>query len=364
MLSQTLTYFPGSKQVYEGHHLEKPSIGAIALRDSKDEMTVTDPHLLKASAQLKAGNDTGIAGSDVIDRLRYIKLFSEVGGKSHQFFHLSEAYEKRDLNSLELDEDIEGIDSGVEFPTGKLEENEEAVYNVGQIHLSCSKLKKTVTSPLEAQLRSMHDPMMLKLQQIDFAFALKKNQLAKAAIEDGIIHNVTGGSTLKSISDMNAIGANATHSTNDPIEQISAEFTAFIKANSVPINCVIMSSNSWLRLSRNTYVQNSGAFGLRPKSAPEGISGESLPGISNCQAVIDPSISDSKMYFINKQTALRHCRGPILQKSWEDYRRDNFCTSRLEFLNFFSVDALLKGEERKRIGNRVFSFVMDVDAHT
>ena len=296
----------------------------------------------------------------MIDRLLYVRLHPQIGGSPETYFNLEAAFEVREMDKLILDETIEGVDAGVEFPTNRLEEVEEGVYGAAQIHLTCDKLKKTVTATLEDQLKAMHDPLMLKLKQVDFAFAKKKNDLALAAIKDGIIHNVTGGSTLEEIADIDAIATGSEHSTNDVVKTIDAQLTAFIKQNSVPIDCIIMSTANYLRITRDTHVERSGILGVLPKALPYG--GVRIFPQLGIEAVIDPAIPTDKMYFINKHSALRYCRGPIFQKSWENHEKDNMCISKAEFINFFSVDALLKGDERDRLGGRVFSFAMDVAA--
>ena len=170
------------------------------------------------------------------------------------------------MDKLLLDETIEGVDAGVEFPTNRLEEVEEGVYSAAQINLKCDKLKKTVTATLEDQLKAMHDPLMLKLKQVDFAFAKKKNDLALAAIQNGIIHNISGGSTLVEIADIDTISAGNLHSTNDVVKTIDAQLTAFIKQNSVPIDCIIMSTANYLRITRDTHVERSRHTGRVAKS--------------------------------------------------------------------------------------------------
>ena len=58
--SQTVTYFPGSKEWHAGKLYEKPEFGALAINGlnshGQPDQMITDPALLQAGKQLKAGN--------------------------------------------------------------------------------------------------------------------------------------------------------------------------------------------------------------------------------------------------------------------------------------------------------------------
>ena len=353
MNEQSYTYWPGTNEIFSGSYTDKPSSGSIGNLNDKGEISLKDPQLHAASQQLIAGEQ---AGMDVISRLRYIKLL-EISGQAQPFFHLEAAFKPIDLNTLEIDEPIEGVDSSLDF-SGRLEETSESTYNVGNIHLTCDKLKKTASVELSDSIRSRFDLMAIKMRQIEYSFQYKKNALALAAIEK-INHGVSGGS-LEAISPIDKITAGNTHSDNDIIKEISIQATAFLKANLVPMDCVIMSSNNFLKMTRNSFARNAGPFGMKPESLSSG-GVLMLPGMLGVQLIVDTAVSDTKMYFLNKENGLRYCRGPQLQKSWEDFNRDAMLVSKINYLNYFSVDDLLT-DERDRIGNRYFSFAMSVTA--
>ena len=353
MNEQAYTYWPETSEIFEGSYTEKPSIPPIAI--VKDgTVHAQEKQLVAASKQLQAGEQANL---DVIDRLRYIKLL-EITGQAQPFFHLEAAFKTIDLPSLEIDEPIEGVDATLDF-AGRLEETSESVYDVANIHLTCAKLKKTAQVELSDSIRSRFDLMAIKMRQIEYAFQYKKNALALEAIQK-INHNVTGGSTLAALSPIDAFGTNGVHSANDIIQELSVQATAFLKANLVPMDCVVMSSNNFLKMTRNTFVQNAGPFGMKPESMPAG-GVMMLPGMQGVQLVVDTLVPDTHVFCLNKMNGLRHCRGPQLQKSWEDFNRDAMLVSKISYLNYFSVDDLLT-DERERIGNRYFSYAMSVTA--
>ena len=353
-MESSYTYFPKSGQYFKGEHKVKPEYGQIAFRNDKETVLVA-PNLKTASQQLMAGE---VANSENVDNLRYVKLFSEVAAMPMPYFFLEPAFTVRQADSLEVDESFRSVDDDVDYPTGRLEESDQTKMAYGKVRLQAKKMKKVISVPIEDEIRSQFSMMSLEQDNLKFAFSKKRNDLGLEAIKQ-INHNVTGGSTLESLADLEAIGDSAFHSSSDPVQTIQGQMTAFTKANALPIQGIILSSTNWTKITRNTWVRGQGPFGLAPERLPIGAAGKMFPGLDGVQAIVDISVPDDKFYFITKDS-LRLTEGPKMQISWPNHEKDSQQLKNLDFVGFASVDALLKGDERNRIGGRVFSFAMSV----
>ena len=352
--SQSYTYFPKSGQYFKGEHKIKPEYGHIAVRQ-EDKTILMDPHLKTASAQLSAGE---IANSENVDNLRYVKLFSEVAAMPMPYFFLEPAFTVRQADALELDETFRSVDDDVEYSTGRLEESDQTKMAYAKVRLQAKKMKKVISIPIEDEIRSQFSMMSLEQDNLKFSFSKRRNELSLEAVKQ-INHNVTGGATLEALADLDTIGDTALHSTADPVQIIQAQMTAFTKANALPIQGIILSSTNWTKITRNTWVKGQGPFGLAPERLPIGAAGKMFPGLDGVQAIVDISVPDDKFYFITKDS-LRLTEGPKMQISWPNHEKDSQQLKNLDFVGFASVDALLKGDLRDKIGGRVFSFAMSV----
>ena len=351
----SLTYFPKSQTYFEGEHKEKPEYGHVAFRDgSSNETVLTSPNLKTASQQLKAG----VANSENVDNLRYVKLFSEVAAMPMPYFFLEPAFTKRTADSLELDESFRSVDDDVDYPTGRLEESDQTLMNYAKVRLGAKKMKKVISVPIEDEIRSQFDMMSLEMDNLRFAFSKRRNELALDTIKK-ITHNVTGGTALESLSDLDTVTDGNYHSDEDPVKEIQAQMTAYTQANALPITSIVLSSANWTKITRNTWVRGQGPYGLEPERLPIGSASKQFPGLDGVSAIVDISVPDDRMYFLTKD-ALRLIEGPKMQVAYPDYNKDSQQVKILDFVGFESVDDLLKGDKRTHIGGRVFSFAMSV----
>ena len=220
-------------------------------------------------------------------------------------------------------------------------------------------MRKIISVPIEDEIRSQFSMMSLEQDNLKFSFSKKRNDLGLAVVKDGIIHNTTGGSTLEALSNLDTIGTGDYHSTADPVQTIQGQMTAFTKANALPITGIILSSANWTKITRNTWVRGQGPDGLSPERLPIGAAGKMFPGLDGVQAIVDISVPDDKMYFITKD-ALRLVESQKMSVAFPDYLKDTQNLKLIDFVGFASVDALLKGDLRDKIGGRVFSFAMSV----
>ena len=353
---QVYTYFPKSGQYYEGYHTEKPESGQIAVRQEK-QTVLTASNLKTASQQLMAGEE---ANSDNVDRLRYVKLFSEVAGMPMPYFWLQNAFTVRQADALELDETFRSVDDDVDYPTGRLEESDQTKMAYAQVRLEAKKMRKVISVPIEDEIRSRFNMMQLESENVKWAFSKRRNELALEEVKK-INHNATGGSTLETIDDFDAIGNDQLHSTNDPVRDIQEEMTKFTKANALPITAIALSETLWTSITRNTWTRGQGPFGLAPERLPIGAASKPFPGLNNVNAVVDISLPDDKIYLLTKDS-LRLVEGPKMQVGYPDYVKDTQNLKIIDFVGFASVDALLAGQERERIGGRVFSMTLSVTA--
>lgn len=350
------TYFPKSQQYFAGEHKVKPEYGHIAVK-TKNGTVLTDPNLRTAQAQLSAGE---IANSENVDNLRYVKLFSEIAAQPMPYFFLESAFTVRQADALEIDETFRSIDDDVSYPSGRLEEADQTKMAYAKVRLEAKKMKKVISVPIEDEIRSQFNMMSLEQENLKFAFSKKRNELALAEVKK-ITHDVDGGATLTTIAKIDEIESGNFHSKNDAAQEIQKKMTAFTKANALPITGVILSSNTWTRITRSTWSRGQSAFGLSPERLPIGSAPKQFPGIDGLMAITDISVPDDKMYFITKD-ALRLTEGPKMQVAFPDHLKDNQNLKNLDFVGFASVDDLLKGDLRDRIGGRVMSFAVNVEA--
>ena len=354
--TQAYTYFPKSGQYFKGEHKVKPEYGHIAVKQ-KDQTILMDPHLKTASAQLSAGE---IANSENVDNLRYVKLFSEVAAMPMPYFFLEPAFTVRQADALELDETFRSVDDDVDYPTGRLEESDQTKMAYAKVRLQAKKMRKIISVPIEDEIRSQFSMMSLEQENLKWAFSKKRNELGLAEILK-INHDVDGGGTLDALADLEAIGDSSFHSSSDPVQTIQGKMSAFTKQNALPITGIILSSTNWTKITRNTWTRGQGPNGLSPERLPIGAAGKTFPGLDGVQAIVDISVPDDKMYFITKD-ALRLVESQKMSVAFPDYLKDNQNLKVIDFVGFESVDALLKGDGRERIGGRVFSFAMSVTA--
>ena len=202
----------------------------------------------------------------------------------------------------------------------------------------------------------------MEQENVKWAFSKKRNDLGLEAIKQ-INHDVDGGATLTTIKALDKIDDANFHSSNDPVQEIQTKLTAFTKQNALPITGIILSSNNWTRMTKNTFARGQSAFGLAPERAPIGQMPKPFPGLAGVQAIVDISVPDDKFYCITKD-ALRLTEGPKMQISWPDHDKDTQNLKMNDFVGFASVDALLKGDKRAHIGGRVFSFALEIEATT
>ena len=349
-----VTYWPNSQGFYVGDHTQAdPGI------DSSDLLAVTlnnktqlkDSSLIATTKQI--ASSTAIANEANLEHLQVIRLHEEIMGRPEQPFFLEQASTVRNTEMLESRETFRAVNSSVVTRKGRLEEQKEARIQYDEIRFDVTKLAGKTLTPIEDVLRTIKNPEKLDLENLDFDFALARNDELRDVIKNGITKGASGAA-VTALGDISTNSAEF-HSADNIANMISEAIKTFRTRNRLPIDTVIMDVVGFDKFTANTWTgSRAGPNNIEPRHLPNGGVVE-LPGFPGITVIVEPELDDDKkFYFLNKAHALRTAQGPLLYRRYYDENKHAESVSVLDFVQFLSVD---KEINHAKIGNRYFSFL-------
>ena len=357
---QFLTYWPGSRNFYEGKHTERDpgsdSAHLIASMTKSDDIwkaELKSPELIKSAKQIKSA--TAVANDANLEHLQVIRLHEEIQGAPQQPFYLEQAATVRNVDMLESRESWRSIGDSVQRKN-RMEQVKEKVTKYTEIKYDVTKLAGKTWTPIEDKMRTIVNPETIDLQNLDWEFSYARNAELKAVIEGITARNAEGtaaanGTALGNISTDPA----SFHSTKNVATALSTAIKTFRTRNRVPIDVAIFDVAGYDRWVSNTWTGSktgpmNGDVAHYPNGGVTQLAG--FPGIT---AIIEPELGDNeKIYLLNKANALRIAQGPTLYRRYYDEERDAESVKILDFVQFLSVDETIN---HSAIGNRYFSFL-------
>ena len=350
-----VTYWPHSSAFYVGDHsrsdpgLDSGDLLAVTTKDHKTQLK--NSSLISTTRQI--GSSIAVANDSNLEHLQVIRLHEEIMGRPEQPFFLEQSSTVRNTEMLESRETFRAVNSSVVSRKGRLEEAKEGRIQYDEIRYDVTKLAGKTLTPIEDKLRTIKDPEKIDLENLDFDFALARNDELKEVIKKGITKGASGGA-VTALGNILTVGTKF-HSEANIANAISAAIRTFRTRNRLPIDTVVMDVTSYDLYTSNTWTgAKAGPNNIEPKHLPNGgiLELSAFPGVN---VIVEPELEDDKkMYFINKAHALRTAQGPLLYRRYYDENKHAESVSVLDFVQFLSVDAEI---DHSKIGDRYFSFL-------
>lgn len=174
-------------------------------------------------------------------------------------------------------------------------------------------------------------PLQLANQQFTIAAQKIKNQKVAAGL--AALTTITGASVTAYTTD---------HSTNNPLTYIAQARKAINYTNFGNMDAGACNSLTYFNIISNTNIKGmGGTSGLLPMpSANQGSASPGavqIPGLPNVPIIIDESLTDGNLYFVDRVKCLRRVQGPIRT---EQYRMASSMGNGLVYFDFNDVQKL------------------------